>query len=68
MQVCKKLMEDISYHELLLLQTLGFEVAVEHPHKHVVLGTQLVGGMCSLQNCLVYWDLSLVHDRVLEFT
>ncbi|XP_064397891.1 cyclin-T1-like isoform X2 [Halichondria panicea] len=40
--VCKKLMEEISCHELLLLQTLGFDVAVEHPHQHVVKGTQLV--------------------------
>ncbi|KAL5510439.1 hypothetical protein EMCRGX_G005981 [Ephydatia muelleri] len=37
-----KLVEEITYHELLLLQTLGFEVAVEHPHPHVVKCMNLV--------------------------
>jgi cyclin T len=35
-QAYTKLVEDITYYELLLLETLGFEVNVDHPHPHVV--------------------------------
>lgn len=29
-------------HELLMLQTFGFEVTVDHPHKHVIKATQFM--------------------------
>lgn len=35
---------DLVFNESVLLQTLGFEVAVDHPHTHVVRTCQLVKG------------------------
>lgn len=37
-----QLEERIKNHEILLLQTLGFEVAIDHPHHYLLKGTQLV--------------------------
>ncbi|XP_019855485.1 PREDICTED: cyclin-T1-like isoform X1 [Amphimedon queenslandica] len=42
-EVYTKLIDDITYHELVLLQTLGFDVQVKHPHPHVVQCMNLVG-------------------------
>ena len=39
-----ELIEAITYHELLILETLGFEVAVDHPHPHVVKCMHLLRG------------------------
>lgn len=36
--------QDIVFNENILLQTLGFDVAVDHPHTHVVKAIQLVRG------------------------
>lgn len=36
--------QDLVFNESVLLQTLGFEVAVDHPHTHVVRTCQLVKG------------------------
>ena len=36
-------------HELLMLQTFGFEVTVDHPHKHVIKATQFMRGRRKLQ-------------------
>lgn len=40
--------QDIVFNENILLQTLGFDVAVDHPHTHVVKAIQLVRGT-------IYW-------------
>lgn len=36
--------QDLVFNENVLLQTLGFDVAVDHPHTHVVKTCQLVKG------------------------
>ncbi|XP_078580545.1 uncharacterized protein LOC144864385 isoform X2 [Branchiostoma floridae x Branchiostoma japonicum] len=36
--------QDLVINESILLQTLGFEVAIDHPHTHVVKTTQLIRG------------------------
>ena len=33
-------------NENILLQTLGFDVAIDHPHTHVVKCCQMVKGVC----------------------
>ena len=38
-----KMIDDITYHELVILETLGFDVQVRHPHPHVVECMNLVG-------------------------
>lgn len=37
--------QDLVFNENVLLQTLGFDVAVDHPHTHVVRTCHLVKGM-----------------------
>lgn len=37
--------QDLVFNENILLQTLGFDVAVDHPHTHVVKTCHLVKGM-----------------------
>lgn len=36
--------QDLVFNENILLQTLGFDVAVDHPHTHVVRTCHLVKG------------------------
>lgn len=36
--------QDLVFNENILLQTLGFDVAVDHPHTHVVKTCHLVKG------------------------
>lgn len=36
--------QDLVFNENVLLQTLGFDVAIDHPHTHVVRCCQLVKG------------------------
>lgn len=36
--------QDLVFNENVLLQTLGFDVAIDHPHTHVVKTCQLVKG------------------------
>lgn len=43
--------QDLVFNENVLLQTLGFNVAVEHPHTHVVKTCQLVKGTIFRQVC-----------------
>ncbi len=38
--------QELVINESILLQTLGFEVAVDHPHTHVVKCTQMIRGEC----------------------
>lgn len=40
--------QDLVFNENILLQTLGFDVAVDHPHTHVVKTCQLVKGKIAL--------------------
>lgn len=42
--------QDLVFNENVLLQTLGFDVAIDHPHTHVVKTCHLVKG---LSPCLV---------------
>lgn len=37
--------QDLVFNENVLLQTLGFDVAIDHPHTHVVKTCHLVKGM-----------------------
>ena len=39
--------QELVSNENILLQTLGFDVAIDHPHTHVVKCCQLVKGACS---------------------
>jgi hypothetical protein len=38
--------QDLVFNENALLQTLGFDVAIDHPHTHVVRCCHLVRGKC----------------------
>ena len=49
LQEYKKLTNEVIKHELLILQTLGFDVQIRHPHPDVVKCTQLVKGMVVLK-------------------
>lgn len=59
--------QDLVFNENILLQTLGFDVAVDHPHTHVVRTCQLVKGtnfpypiICCFQSIDIatgYWIL-----------
>lgn len=40
--------QDLVFNENVLLQTLGFDVAIDHPHTHVVRCCHLVRGKCGL--------------------
>lgn len=40
--------QDLVFNENVLLQTLGFDVAVDHPHTHVVKTCHLVKGNFSM--------------------
>ena len=37
--------QDLVFNENVLLQTLGFDVAIDHPHTHVVKTCHLVKGI-----------------------
>lgn len=37
--------QELVFNENVLLQTLGFDVAIDHPHTHVVRCCHLVRGM-----------------------
>lgn len=37
--------QDLVFNENVLLQTLGFDVAIDHPHTHVVKTCHLVKGL-----------------------
>ena len=39
--------QELVSNENILLQTLGFDVAIDHPHTHVVKCCQLVKGACA---------------------
>jgi len=41
-----ELAQDLVFNENVLLQTLGFDVAIDHPHTHVVRCCHLVRGKC----------------------
>lgn len=44
--------QDLVFNENILLQTLGFDVAIDHPHTHVVKTMQLVNGNCGDYNII----------------
>lgn len=41
--------QDLVFNENVLLQTLGFDVAIDHPHTHVVRTCHLVKGETSVR-------------------
>ena len=45
--------QELHSNENILLQTLGFEVAIDHPHTHVVRCCQLVKGVFPLPSFLL---------------
>lgn len=48
--------QELVLNENILLQTLGFDVAIDHPHTHVVKACQLfniVTGTCAFSHTLV---------------
>lgn len=51
--------QDLILNENVLLQTLGFDVAVDHPHTHVVRTCQLVKGKFPFQLSLECASLTL---------
>lgn len=44
--------QDLVFNENVLLQTLGFDVAIDHPHTHVVKTCHLVKGALTFVFCL----------------
>lgn len=41
-------MEDLVTHENIMLQTLGFDIMVKHPHVHVLEGCEKIRGTLKL--------------------
>jgi cyclin T len=54
-----KLVEEITYYELVLLETLGFEVKVDHPHPHVVKCMQFLKASKDLAQMAYF----MAHNR-----
>lgn len=53
--------QDLVFNENVLLQTLGFDVAVDHPHTHVLQTCQLVKGNSKNLN-------NQLHNRQLQMS
>lgn len=53
--------QDLVFNENVLLQTLGFDVAIDHPHTHVVKTCHLVKG-----ETLVFFLLLLLVKNLLD--
>lgn len=53
--------QDLVFNENVLLQTLGFDVAIDHPHTHVVRTCQLVKGK-SLKRFQNYFDTMIINS------
>lgn len=52
--------QDLVFNENVLLQTLGFDVAIDHPHTHVVKTCQLVKGKFTIYS---YGNLVNLHIK-----
>ena len=48
-QALQKQMEDLVTHENIMLQTLGFDIMIKHPHPLVVEGCEKIRGTSNLQ-------------------
>ncbi|XP_012534582.2 cyclin-T isoform X2 [Monomorium pharaonis] len=60
--------QDLVFNENVLLQTLGFDVAIDHPHTHVVRCCQLVKELpCPYENERK-WNLSVLASKDLAQT
>lgn len=44
-------LEDLIFNEDVLLQTLGFDLAVEHPHTHIISCSHLIRGRSQAHSC-----------------
>jgi len=55
--------QDLVINENVLLQTLGFDVAIDHPHTHVVRCCQLVKGKtdCYIIYYINYYNISIQY-------
>ena len=55
--------QELHSNENILLQTLGFDVAIDHPHTHVVKCCQMVKGVCLY---LYTWVAAVAHACVVS--
>ncbi|XP_035658177.1 cyclin-T2-like, partial [Branchiostoma floridae] len=53
--------QDLVINESILLQTLGFEVAIDHPHTHVVKTTQLIRAPKDLAQTAYFMATNSLH-------
>ncbi|KAK7066772.1 Cyclin-T2 [Halocaridina rubra] len=53
--------QELVVNENILLQTLGFDVAIDHPHSHVVRGCQLVRAAKDLAQTSYFMATSSLH-------
>lgn len=51
-------------NEKVLLQTLGFDVTIDHPHTHVIRTCQLVNGIL----CMYYYRIIYIVMFLLLFS
>lgn len=60
--------QDLVFNENILLQTLGFDVAVDHPHTHVVKTCHLVKGMHrSISTNMIYHHRAKCNAELIDF-
>nr|CAB3228937.1 cyclin-T1 [Phallusia mammillata] len=56
-----KQVQELVQNELILLQTLGFDISVDHPHTHVVKCTQLVKASRDLSQMAYFMATNSLH-------
>lgn len=59
--------QDLVFNENILLQTLGFDVAVDHPHTHVVKTCHLVKGIHTFPVYHTPFPLFLYASEICQF-
>lgn len=53
--------QDLVFNENVLLQTLGFDVAIDHPHTHVVKTCHLVKGKSTASYLIYYVIVTILN-------
>ncbi|XP_039249332.2 uncharacterized protein LOC120327022 [Styela clava] len=53
--------QQLVQHELIMLQTLGFDISIDHPHTHVVKCTQLVKASRDLSQMAYFMATNSLH-------
>lgn len=66
-EVYQEQAQDLVFNENVLLQTLGFDVAIDHPHTHVVKTCSLVKGKL-IQVLFVKNSNFLLNQKLLTFS